>query len=134
MHQLLKNDDLGKLIVRLCVGILILFHGINKVIHPGSFDGLGQMLAGVGLPAFLAYGVVLGEVVGPLMAIVGWRARIGGLLMAGNMVVAVLLVHLPQLGTLNEQGGWALELQGMYFFAALAVMFLGSGRMAIRPD
>lgn len=54
--------------------------------------------------------------------------------MAGNMVVAVLLVHLPQLGTLNEQGGWALELQGMYFFAALAVMFLGSGRMAIRPD
>lgn len=134
MRRLLQNDDLGKLIVRLCVGILILFHGINKIIHPSRFDGLGQMLEGVGLPAFLAYGVVLGEVVGPLMAIVGWQARIGGLLMAGNMSVAVLLVHLPQLGSLNEQGGWALELQGMYFFAALALMFLGSGRMALKPD
>jgi len=134
MRQLLQNDDLGKLIVRLSVGILILFHGINKVIHPDSFDGLGQMLQGVGLPAFLAYGVLLGEVVGPLMAIVGWQARIGGLLMAGNMVVAVLLVHLPQFWSLNEQGGWTLELQAMYLFGALAVMLLGSGRMAIKPD
>lgn len=134
MRQWLQHEDLGKLIVRLSVGILMLFHGINKILHPGSFDWLGQTLAGVGLPAFIAYGVLLGEVVGPLMAIVGWQARVGGLLMAGNMLVAVALVHLPQFGTLNEQGGWTLELQGMYFFAALAVMFLGSGRLAVKPD
>lgn len=134
MRQLLQNDDLGKLIVRLSVGILILFHGINKVLHPGSFDWLGQTLSGVGLPTFIAYGVLLGEVVGPLMAIVGWQARIGGLLMAGNMLVAVALVHLPQFWSLNDQGGWTLELQGMFFFGGLAVMFLGSGRMAVKPD
>lgn len=134
MRELLHNADVGKLVLRLCVGILILFHGINKLLHPGSFDGLGQMLAGVGLPSFIAYGVVLGEVVGPLMAIVGWQARIGGLLMAGNMIVAVLLVHLPQFWSLNDQGGWTLELQAMYFFGALALIFLGSGRLAVRPD
>ena len=134
MRQLLQNDDLGKLIIRLSVGGLILFHGINKVLNPGSFDWLGQMLSGVGLPAFIAYGVVLGEIVGPLMAILGWQARIGGLLMAANMVVAIVLVHLPQFWTLNDQGGWTLELQGMFLFGALAVMFLGSGRMAIKPD
>lgn len=134
MHRLLQQDDLGKLILRLCVGFLILFHGINKIAHPDTFDWLGQTLSAHGLPTFIAYGVLLGEVVGPLMAIVGWQARIGGLLMAGNMIVAVLLVHLPQFWSLNDQGGWTLELQGMYFFAALAVMFLGSGRFAIKPD
>lgn len=134
MQRLFHNDDLGKLIVRLAVGVLILLHGINKVLNPGSFDWLGSTLEAVGLPAFLAYGVLLGEVVGPVMAILGVRARIGGLLMAGNMVVAVALAHLPQLDMLNEQGGWALELQGMYLFGALAILFLGSGRFAIKPD
>lgn len=134
MHRLLRNDDLGKLILRLCVGILILLHGINKLIHPGSFDWLGQILAEFGLPTFIAYGVVLGEVVGPLMAILGWQARIGGVLMAGNMIVALILVHLSQIWSLNDQGGWALELQGMYLFGAIAILLLGSGRMAIKPD
>ncbi|WFF42214.1 DoxX family protein [Salinicola endophyticus] len=134
MPRFFHNDDMGKLVLRLCVGVLMLFHGINKVLHPAAFDWLAQTLSGVGLPTFIAYGVLLGEIVGPLMAIVGWRARIGGLLMAGNMVVAVLLVHLPQFWSLTSQGGWALELQGMYLFAALAVMFLGSGRLALKPD
>ncbi|WP_251977298.1 DoxX family protein [Salinicola avicenniae] len=134
MRQLLQQEDLGKLIVRLGVGMLMLFHGINKLLHPEAFGWLEQTLSALGLPTFIAYGVVLGEVVGPLMAIVGWQARIGGLLMAGNMVVAVLLVHLSQFWTLNDQGGWSLELQAMYCLAAIAVMFLGSGRFAVKPD
>jgi putative oxidoreductase len=48
-----------------------------------------------------------------------------------NMIVAVLLVHTKQFFTLNETGGWALELQGMYFAAALAVALLGAGRYSI---
>lgn len=92
------------------------------------------MIASHGLPAFLAYGVLLGEVVAPVMAILGWQARVAGLLMVGNMLVAFLLVHTGQLFTLADTGGWALELQGMYLFGALAIVFLGSGRMAVRPD
>ncbi|GHB22098.1 DoxX family protein [Salinicola rhizosphaerae] len=134
MRQLLQQDDLGKLILRLGVGCLILLHGINKIAHPAAFDWLGQTLAAHGLPSFIAYGVLLGEVVGPLMVIVGWQSRIGGLLMAGNMIVAVALVHLPQFGLLTEQGGWMLELQAMYLLGALVVMFLGSGRFAVKPD
>jgi putative oxidoreductase len=36
-----------------------------------------------------------------------------------------------QLGQLNAQGGWALELQGMYLFTALAVALLGPGAYSI---
>ena len=132
--RFLHNDDLGKLLLRLCVGALILLHGISKLMDPTSLNGIAQQLAGMGLPSFVAYDVLIGEIVAPLMAIVGWQARIGGLLMAVNMVVALILVHTSQLWTLNSQGGWTLELQGMFLFGALAIMFLGSGRMAARPD
>jgi putative oxidoreductase len=36
-----------------------------------------------------------------------------------------------QLGQLNAQGGWALELQGMFLFTAVAITLLGPGRYAI---
>ncbi|GEK73025.1 MULTISPECIES: DoxX family protein [Halomonas] len=134
MLNALHNDPLGKLLLRLAVGGLILFHGISKLFNPGSFDWIGGLLEGYGLPAVLAYGVLIGEVVAPVMAILGWQTRLAGLLMAGNMLVAVLLAHTGELFMLNDNGGWQLELQGMFFAGALALVFLGSGRMALRPD
>jgi putative oxidoreductase len=134
MLNALHNDALGKLILRLSVGGSILLHGIAKLLNPASLSGIGDMVASHGLPAFLAYGVLIGEVIAPVMAILGWQARVAGLLMVGNMLVAIALVHMGELFTLGGNGGWALELQGMYLFGALAIVFLGSGRMAVRPD
>ena len=56
------------------------------------------------------------------------------LLVFGNMVFALVLAHRSQFFSLTDHGGWALELQGFYLFSGLAILFLGSGRMAIRPD
>ena len=44
-----------------------------------------------------------------------------------HWTVAIALAHLGQLGQLNEQGGWALELQGMFLAAAVAVALFGPG-------
>ena len=134
MLKALHNDALGKLILRLAVGGLMLFHGVAKLLNPGSLDWIGGLLQGYGLPSFLAYGVLIGEVLAPIMAILGWQSRLAGLLMAGNMLVAFLLVHTGEVFMLNDNGGWQLELQGMFFLSALALIFLGSGRMAWRPD
>ena len=134
MVELLRNDALGKLVLRLTVGILMLFHGVSKVLHPGTLDFIGGALTGAGLPAVLAYGVYLGEIIAPLMIILGVQARLGGLIVVINMVFAIMLVHTGDLFSLTEHGGWRLELQGFYLFCGLAIMFLGSGRMAIKPD
>ncbi|WP_355661202.1 DoxX family protein [Halomonas salifodinae] len=134
MLRALHNDALGKLILRLSVGVLMLLHGISKLLNPGSLNWIGDLLAGYGLPSFLAYGVLIGELIAPIMAIVGWQTRVAGLLMAGNMVVAIALVHSHELFMLNQTGGWQLELQGLFLFGAAALIFLGSGRMAVRPD
>ena len=134
MLKQLQNDAVGKLVVRLTVGILMLFHGIAKVLHPGTLDFIGGALTGAGLPGVLAYGVYLGEILAPLMIILGIQARIGGLIVVLNMLFAILLVHTGDLFSLTDHGGWRLELQGFYLFGGLAIMFLGSGRMAIKPD
>lgn len=130
-----QSDNAGKLILRLTVGGLILFHGVAKILHPAGAMGMitGQ-LASMGMPAFIAYGVYIGEVLAPLLLILGIFSRIGGLLVVANMTFALMLVHSSQIFTLSKQGGWALELQGFYLFCGLAVYFLGSGKFAVRPD
>lgn len=122
-------DDLGKLILRLFLGLMILLHGIHKLIH--GIDGIENLVQGVGLPAAFAYGVYVGEVVGPLLLMTGWLARIGAGLITINMIVAILLVHPHEILDLTANGGWALELQGMFLFTALALVLLGPGRYGI---
>lgn len=128
MNQMAMQDS-GKLVLRVVLGALILLHGIAKLKNGlGPIEG---MLAAHGLPAFLAYGSLLGEVVAPLMVLAGFHARVGAAVIAINMLFAFGLAHMTQLGQLNEQGGWAMELQGMYLFGAISVALLGPGRYAI---
>ena len=102
------DANTGKLIVRLSVGCLMLFHGVAKIMHPGSLDFISGMLASNNLPGVLAYGVYIGEVIAPLMVIVGYQARIGGLLMAA--------------------GYFALGVRSMpTFYAGLVLLCLGNG-------
>lgn len=126
---MLHQPDIGKLILRLALGILILLHGINKILY--GVGGIEGMVTGVGLPAFLAWGVFIGEVLAPLMIILGFHTRLGAGLIAINMVVAILLAHIGELYQLKGTGGWALELQGMFLFTALALVFTGPGRFRV---
>ena len=127
---MLDNADLGKLIVRLTLGGLLLFHGIAKLLNGIGF--IEGQLASHGLPTILAYGVYIGEVIAPLMVILGYQTRIGALIIVFNMIVAIALVHGHQLLTLSSNGGWALELQGFFLFTALALIFLGHGRYKLK--
>lgn len=128
------NADTGRLILRVCVGGLMLFHGVAKILHPESLDFIAGMLNGYGLPTFLAYGVYIGEVLAPLMVIAGYQARVGGLLIAVNMLFALFLAHSGDFFSLSEHGGSAVELQLFYLLTAVAVVFLGSGRLAFKQD
>ena len=134
MTNLLHDDAFGKLIVRLSVGVLILFHGVAKILHPDSLGFIRSMLEGADLPGALAYGVYVGEVIAPLMIILGIYCRLGGLIVVVNMLFAIWLAHSADIFSLTDHGGWALELQGFYVVSALALIFLGSGRYAVKPD
>ena len=123
------NDDIGKLLLRLTLGILMLLHGIAKLRY--GVSGIEGMVTSHGLPGFFAYGVFVGEVIAPLLVIFGFYARIGGLIMAFNMVVAIALAHSTQLFDISKTGGWELELQGFFLFTALVVALIGPGKFSV---
>jgi putative oxidoreductase len=121
-------EDVAKLLLRVSLGLLMLFHGVAKINN--GIDPILGAVAQAGFPAALAYGVYVGEVVAPLLLIVGVWTRAAAIVVAVNMLVAVALVHLNDLGALSSSGGWALELQAFYFVSAVAVVLLGPGRFA----
>ena len=126
---MIRSDDTGKLVLRLALGILILLHGVAKLSSGVGF--VSSQLVAHGLPAALAYLVYIGEIIAPVLIIVGVYTRPAAWVMVINMLFAVGLVHMKQLTMLDKNGGWALELQGMFLFAALAVAFLGAGRFSV---
>jgi putative oxidoreductase len=86
-----KNIDSGLLILRLTLGVLMLFHGVAKITK--GIEGIEDRLVEIGLPAFIALGVYVGEILAPVMMIIGYRTRIAAIIYAVNCLVALLLVH-----------------------------------------
>ncbi|WP_369764863.1 DoxX family protein [Flavobacterium sp. WC2429] len=123
-----KNTNLALLILRISVGALMLFHGIAKL---GGVSFIEGMLGEKGLPSFLAYGVYITEIIAPLLILIGYRIRLASVAYIFGLLFATLLVHTGDLFSLNENGGWQLELIGLYLLGALALFFSGSGKYAI---
>ena len=126
---MIRSDDTGKLLLRLALGLLILLHGIAKV--RGGVGHISGQLASHGLPGLLAYLVYVGEILAPVLVIVGFYTRPAAWIMAINMVVAIWLVHAKDLLVIGKNGGLALELQYMFLIAAIAVALLGAGRFSL---
>lgn len=106
-------------LLRVSLALLMLFHGWAKITSGvGVIEG---MLVKAGLPALMAYGVYIGEVIAPLLLLVGLWVVPSALIIAINMAVAVALAHSSHFLQLGKTGGWALELQAFFFITALVV-------------
>ena len=90
----------------------MLFHGVHKLVH--GVDGVRSLMVAKGLPGFVAYGVYVGEVIAPLLIIVGFRSRPAALIVAVNMLVAILTAHANDIAKIGKHGEWAIELPLLY--------------------
>ena len=124
-----RADDAGKLILRLTLGMLLLMHGLHKLMN--GIDGINAIVIANGWPQWIAYGVLVGEVLAPAMIILGVITRAAALVVAVNMLVAIYLAHGHQLLQLTKTGGWILELQAMFLFVAIVIAFLGAGHYSL---
>lgn len=130
MAAFVKSDNLGKLLLRLAVGGLMLFHGIFKLTH--GISGLQGMVASRGWPGVVAYGVYIGEILAPILIIIGFRTRLAALVVAFEMVVAIWIAHAASIFVVKEAGGaWAIELEMFYLLASIALFFMGGGAYAV---
>lgn len=121
--------DLGSLITRFALGGVMIAHGAQKVFVNGV-AGTQQGFTGMGapLPELSAVLVILLELGGGLLIILGLLTRVVALLNVVSMVGAALLVHLAN-GFFAADGGW--ELVGLLAAISLALVIGGPGRISI---
>ncbi len=119
LNALFDHPRLGTILLRWTLALLMIFHGWAKV--TGGVGGIEGMLVGNGLPGALAYGVYVGELIAPLMLLVGVWVVPAALVIAINMAFAVYLAHATQFMDISATGGWRLELQAFFFMTALVV-------------
>jgi putative oxidoreductase len=123
-------NDAGKLILRLTVAGLMLFHGVSKMRRGVAW--MAGPLQAHHLPSWLAYGVFVAEVLAPILLIIGFLTRPAAVIIAFEMCMALYLVVGPHTFALDKQtGAPGGELQFFYIGASLAIAFLGSGRYAV---
>ena len=123
-----NNTDIAKLILRLSTGVLILLHGIYKVIH--GIGGVKVMLSNAGLPEFFSYGVYLGEVVAPIFIILGLYARVASMVLGANMLMAIFLSYGFSF-SLAKYGGLRIESPLLFLIMSILIVLLGSGKYSV---
>ncbi len=126
------RDSFGLLVLRVVTGIIFIAHGLPKFGWDGGEGSLAGMAAnleqmGVPLPYFSAILVGSTEVFGGALLIAGYMTRVVTAAQTFAMLVAVLMVHLPN--GLTGRGGyqWALLLAA----AAFCLMIEGGGKYSL---
>ncbi len=120
----------GALALRVALGSMFIAHAYLKLVifTPAGFAGfLGQ----VGLPAFLAWPIILAELLGGLAILTGFYGRYVSILLL-PVLLGALMVHAPNGWVFNAvNGGW--EYPAFLAMAALAHGLIGDGALALKP-
>ena len=119
----------GITLLRIVAGIVFFMHGQQKLFSMG-IDGVSGFFGSLGIPApqLAAIVVSLLETIGGLALIAGVLTRVVGVLLAGDMLVALFLVHRPN-GFFAGDGG--IELVFLLAGVALALALTGPGSLAV---
>lgn len=124
------RGDLGLLALRLVLGASFVLHGYTKVMHPTSW------LTGIlpAAPAWLGAVVAFVEFGGGIALIAGFATPVFAFLIACDMAVAILFVHIPHgdvfvnIGRAHKE---TFELPLAYLTMALALILLGPGAYSV---
>jgi putative oxidoreductase len=122
-------DDLGKLFLRLGVGGLLLLHGIDKLQNGIGF--VTETMMHNSLPAFFAYGVYVGEVLAPVLVIIGLLTRPAGLIIAFDMIGTIFLARRAEIARTAPGGAWSIEAEMLFLLGGCAIACLGAGQFGL---
>ncbi|WP_194762376.1 DoxX family protein [Microbacterium sp. UFMG61] len=121
--------SLGLLVLRIVVGAVFAAHGAQKIFEytiPGTIGSFAGM--GVPMPEIAAPFVAFVELIGGILLVLGLFTRLAGILLAIDMIVALVLVHLSA-GLWVGEGGY--EFVAVLGAGALALALTGAGRFSL---
>ena len=123
-----KTLHYGLLLIRVALGVVMVAHGAQKLFtfgHAGIAQGFGQM--GMPLPQVAAAVIIAVEFLGGLMMLAGFLTRYVGAAFGFAMVVASVMVHLPN-GFFLPTG---YEFTLMLAAAAFGLALTGPGKYSV---
>jgi putative oxidoreductase len=129
----LAATDLAALLLRLALGVVFLFSGLDKVLH-GTAGMVGYFAdLGVPWPELLGPFVSYLELLGALLLFAGLLTRPIAVLLAADMAVAILVVRLPVASAADSvvDAVAAIRLELLLLVAAACLALLGGGRWSV---
>lgn len=124
------NLDVALLVLRLALALVLLYHGLPKLMNFGQTSANFQGMH-IPAPTLTAAFAVLAEVIGGILILLGIAVDIAGLLVVIDMLGAIALVHLPN-GFDFTKGGW--EHPFTILAMALALALAGPGRTSVAGE
>ena len=118
--------SLGFLVLRLCVGVLLIHHGYEKLDNIENFADAFVRPLHLPFPILLSYVAAFSEIVGSWLLITGFATRLGGLAIMGTISVAIY--HAIITSGFNI---YLLELLGLYWGAAVCIILNGPGKFSL---
>jgi putative oxidoreductase len=119
-------SSLGFLVLRLCVGVLLIHHGYEKLNDIDNFADAFVRPLHLPFPIFLSYVAAFSEIAGSWMLITGLGVRFGALAIFGTMTIAIY--HAIVTSGFNI---YLLELLGLYWGGALCLVLNGGGLFSV---
>ena len=118
--------SLGFLLLRLCVGIMLIHHGYEKLANIENFADAFVRPLHLPFPIFLSYIAAFSEIVGSWMLIIGILTRFGALAILGTISVAIY--HAIAINGFNI---YLLELLALYWGGAACILLNGGGKFSL---
>ena len=119
-------NSFGFLVLRLCVGVLLIHHGFEKLNDIENFANAFVRPLHLPFPIFLSYIAAFSEIAGSWALIVGLGARLGALSIVGTMSIAIY--HAVMTSGFNI---YLLELLGLYWGGAMCILLNGAGMFSV---
>jgi putative oxidoreductase len=121
---------LGLLLVRVVTGVAFMFHGWYKAQSPGGV--FGWMGPDAGVPGIAQGLAVFAELGGGLLLALGLMTPLAALALAGTMVVALAMEHIPSGHPFvaAKPGAASFELAAGYLANVILLLLAGPGMLS----
>jgi putative oxidoreductase len=114
-----------ELAARILLGHIFLLAGISKI---SAYDGTAAYMEAMGVPGALLPAVILLEIAGSLMVILGYKTKIAAAALAGFCIIAALIFH----SALSDQMQMILFMKNFAMAGGLLLLVTyGSGSLSI---
>lgn len=126
-----RSGSYGVALLRIVVGVYFIAHaGLKLIVFTPA--GTEHFFASLGLPGWFGLVIITVELLAGVCLILGVYSRVAAVLIAPDLIGAIVLVHIHNGFFFTDRGGgW--EFPALWFAALIAIALIGDGAWTLWP-